>query len=291
MPYREVDPRELGLKDRHQYLLGGVGPRPIAFVGSLSADGLPNLAPFSFFNAFGANPVIIGISPAYSGRTGEPKDTMLNIMATGEFTVSIVSYPMVRQMHLAAGEFPPEVSEFEVSGLTPLPSLKVAPPGVAESPFVMECIFDRHIELGGDKGSGNLLLGEVVQYRIKEEVFGDDGHIDPYKMDQVGRHNLGWYSRVREGLFSIDRRQTDRAVGFQALPAELLTSTVLTGNDLALLAGVPEVPRDAEVPGDLKARLEGMSTEDRHREIKGLIEAGDIEGAWAVGLAGMQDEG
>ena len=291
MPYRDLTPSALPLKERHQYLLGGVGPRPIAFVGSLSENGLLNLAPFSFFNAFGANPVIIGISPAYSGRTGEPKDTMLNIKATGEFTVSIVSYPMVRQMQLAAGEFPPEVSEFEVSGLTPLPSLKIAPPGVAESPFVMECTFDRHIELGGDKGSGNLLLGEVVQYRIKEEVFGADGHIDPYKMDQVGRHNLGWYSRAREGLFSIDRRQFDRAVGFQALPEDLLTSTVLTGNDLALLAGVPEVPDGRQVRGELRGRLRGMTTDERHRQVKGLIEAGEMEQAWAVALAVGQDEG
>ena len=119
MAHKLFTPADLSLKERHQLLIGGVAPRPIAFVGSLDNDGNPNLAPFSFFNAFGANPVMIGISPAYSGRTGEPKDSMLNIQATGQFTVSIVNFAMVRQMQ--------QVGLFGSPGALAMPETPQAP--------------------------------------------------------------------------------------------------------------------------------------------------------------------
>ena len=288
MTYRDFVPSELPLKKRHQLLIGAILPRPIAFVGTVDSAGNRNLSPFSFFNAFGANPVTIGFSPAYSGRTGEAKDTLNNIKATGEFTVSIVNHAIVRQMQLAAGEYPPEVDEFEMSGLTPLESLTVAPPAVAESPFVLECTLKQIIELGGEPGSGNLILGEVAQYRVAEEVLDDQGLIDPRKLDAVGRLGGAWYTRVRDGLFSIDRQQTDVAAGFAALPEELITSTILTGNELAQLAGVATAPTADAVTGPVRAKYGGLSLDQRHYEIQALIEDDHIDIAWMVVMMGQR---
>ena len=286
MTFKEFTPSELPLKDRHRLLIGAITPRPIAFAGTLDSDGHRNLSPFSFFNAFGANPVTVGFSPAYSGRTGEPKDTLNNVRATGEFTISIVNHAIVYQMQLAAGEYTPEVDEFELSGLTPLDSLKVSPPGVAESPVVLECTLQQIIEMGGEKGSGNLILGEVVQYRIAEEVLDDQGLIDPVKLDSVGRLGGSWYTRVREGLFSIDRKQTDVAAGFAILPEELLTSTILTGNELAQLASVAVAPTVDAITGPVRAKYSGLTQDQLHYEIQGLLEDGHIEMAWMVVVMG-----
>ena len=286
MTFKEFTPSKLSLKQRHQLLLGAITPRPIAFVGTVDSAGNRNLSPFSFFNAFGANPVTIGVSPAYSGRTGEAKDTLNNIRATGEFTVSIVNHAIVRQMQLSAGEYPPEVDEFELSGLTPLEGLKVSAPGVAQSPVVLECTLQQIIELGGEPGSGNLVLGEVVQYRIAEEVLDDEGLIDPYKLDPVGRLGGAWYSRVREALFAIDRRQTDVVAGFGSLPEELLTSTILTGNDLAQLAGVTTAPTADAVTGPVRAKYSGLTLDQRHYEIQALIEDDHVDIAWMVAMMG-----
>jgi hypothetical protein len=153
----------------------------------------------------------------------------------------------------------------------------------------MECSLDQHIELGGGKGSGNLLLGKVLTYRIREDVLDEDGRIDPRKMDQVGRLGGGWYTRAVEGLFSIDRRQTDAAIGFNALPDHLLKSTILTGNDLAQLAGVAEIPRDTDLSAKMETQYGGLPLTDRHLAIKALIETGKINDAWAIAGVGEKD--
>ena len=153
-----VDPDHSDLKEVHNLLLGGVTPRPIALVSTLSAEGVPNLAPFSFYNAFGANPPYIAFSPALSGRDGSAKDTLLNLQDVPECVVHAVSHDIVEQMSLASSAFGPEVDEFIKAGFTALPSEKVKPFRVAESPFHMECQVEQIIPLGGTNGSGNLVL-------------------------------------------------------------------------------------------------------------------------------------
>ena len=113
--FREYNPKELELKDKHHLLLSSIAPRPIGFTGSKSKSGQINLAPFSFHNAFSSNPPMVGISPAFSGRTGEAKNTLTNILDTKEFTLSVVSFDMVEQMNICAAEYPPDVDEFEKS--------------------------------------------------------------------------------------------------------------------------------------------------------------------------------
>ena len=201
--FREYNPKELELKEKHHLLLSSVAPRPIGFATSNSKDGHINLAPFSFHNAFSSNPPMVGISPAFSGRTGEAKNTLTNILETKEFTLSVVSFDMVEQMNICAAEYPPDVDEFEKSGLTKHPSKFVSTPGVAESPLIMECKFTQHVQFSDQPAGGNLLLGEIVYFHAKEEVFDESGKIDPAKVDQVARMGYDWYSRANQGLFEL----------------------------------------------------------------------------------------
>ena len=147
MKYKKIDPSKLDIKNIYHLLISGISPRPIALVSSQNKNGINNLAPFSFFNAFGANPPIIGFSPALSGRTGLPKDTLLNIKEVNEFTVSIVNSNIVEQISLSSCEYASEVNEFEKSGFSELKSIKIIPPGVKESYFVMECKLIDIVEL------------------------------------------------------------------------------------------------------------------------------------------------
>ena len=194
--FREYNPKELKLKEKHHLLLSSVAPRPIGFTASKSKDGHVNLAPFSFHNAFSSNPPMVGISPAFNGRTGEKKNTLTNILDTKEFTLSVVSFNMVEQMNICAAEYPSDVDEFEKSGLTHHPSKVISVPGVAESPLIMECQFTEHIQFSDQPAGGNLLLGEIVYFHAKEDVFDESGKIDPHKVDQVARMGYDWYSRA-----------------------------------------------------------------------------------------------
>ncbi|MCZ7557811.1 MAG: flavin reductase family protein [Bacteroidia bacterium] len=241
---RHIDPSKHPVPFVHRLLLGGVAPRPIALVSSMDADGNVNLSPFSFFNAFGANPPIIVVSPAYRGKDGTPKHTFENIVATKEFTVSAVTFDMVEKISLASSDYPRGVNEFVKAGFTPLASNVVSPPGVAESPFVMECRLLQHIDTGAKPASGNLLVAEVLMFHVRESVF-DGERIDPRRMDLVARMGGDWYCRAHgDALFELPK-PSHNGIGIDALPGHLRTSTVLTGNDLAKLAGVAALP-DAE---------------------------------------------
>ena len=116
---KTIIPSEIPIPKLHHYLLGAVGPRPIAFASTIDKDGNRNLAPFSFFNVFSANPPILIFSPSRSGRTGETKHTHDNVKEVAEVVINIVNYSMVHQMSLASSPYSPEISEFEKSGLTP----------------------------------------------------------------------------------------------------------------------------------------------------------------------------
>jgi flavin reductase (DIM6/NTAB) family NADH-FMN oxidoreductase RutF len=268
------DPDLLPFSEVHRILLGGVAPRPIAFVSTLDKQGRSNLAPFSFFNAFGVNPPIICFSPAYAGRTGLPKHTFLNLLETGECTVSIVTYDMVFQTSLASSPFAAGVDEFAKAGFTKTQSIKVMPHGVAESPFVMEARLLQHIEFGGKPGSANMLICEVVLLHVKEEVFDEKGSIDPRKMDQVARMGGPWYSRANADLFQLPQ-PLKPLVGIDALPEELKHSSILTGSDLAKLATIETLP-------NWKPSADPFSANLRHLAAKSCLDRNDLEGAWKV---------
>ena len=243
-----LDAKELTLQRLHQLLLGAVGPRPIAFASTLDPEGRPNLAPFSFFNVFSANPPILVFSPARSGRTGQSKDTFNNAKVVPEVVVNVVNYNMVHQMSLASSPYAPDVDEFVKAGFTALASQKVAPFRVAEAPVQFECKVQQIIELGQEGGAGNLIICEVVQMHIHEDLLNENGLIDQHKIDLVARMGGDWYCRANtESMFEIKKPISTCGIGYDALPQDIKNSQRLSANDLGQLAGIEEIPNETDV--------------------------------------------
>jgi flavin reductase (DIM6/NTAB) family NADH-FMN oxidoreductase RutF len=180
-----------------------VNPRPIAFISSLSANGVRNLAPFSFFNMVSANPPIMMVCPSRT-RDGGKKDTQVNIEATGEFVVAIVTEAMVDAMNQASAPYPPEVDEFVMAGFTPGPARIVRPPLVLESPVNTECVLDRIVEYGDQAGAGAVIFGRMVAIHVNDAYLADDGLLDPEKLRTVGRLGRGSYSKTTD-RFDLSR--------------------------------------------------------------------------------------
>lgn len=271
-----VYPKEIPVPQMHAYLLGSVSPRPIAFVSTIDKEGRVNLSPFSFFNVFSANPPIIIFSPARKGRDNTVKDTYLNVLEVPEAVVNIVSYSMVHQASLASAEYPRGVNEFEKAGFTAIPSELVRPPRVAESPVSMECRVNQVIELGSGGGAGNLVICEVLLMHIKDEVLDEEGKIDPRKVDAVARMGGDWYCRANgEALFRLPQPWNKLGIGVDQLPEAIRKSTVLTGSDLGMLAGI------TEIPAHLKNKS-FSSDADRHLKAKQLLANGNVEKAWEI---------
>lgn len=192
-----VDPREAGFQNVYKLLIGAIVPRPIAFVSTVSREGVRNLAPFSFFTAVSANPPVICFCPTRRPGPDPYKDTLRNILATKEFVVNVVSEEFAEQMNISSAEFPPGVDEFEASGLTPIPSDLVMPPRVAESHVHMECKLYLTFEIGEAPGSGSLVLGEVLRFHVDDRYF-DDFKIDPDKLRAIGRMGGASYTRTTD---------------------------------------------------------------------------------------------
>lgn len=277
MGLRTILPGDLNPIETNALLCGGVGPRPIALASTVSAEGVRNLAPFSFFNAFGSNPPMVAFAPNRRGRDGSVKHTYLNATATGEFVIAAVTHAMVQQMNLASAEYEDGVDEFGKSGLTPLPATKVAPALVAESPFQMECRLHREVELGSGPGSGLMLLGEVVAFHVQEACFRD-GILHPQLLDLVGRNGGAFYTRASgEALFEV-AKPVGRPLGWDGLPDVLRQSRILTGNDLGRLAnspGLPDLTPDRQ-PGD------PSSAEGLEAALLAAIRAEQLDEAWRL---------
>ena len=243
-----LDPKELTVQRLHQLLLGAIGPRPSAFASTLDQEGNANLAPFSFFNVFSANPPILVFSPARSGRTGQSKDTFNNAKAVPEVVINVVNYNMVHQMSLASSPYAPGIDEFVKAGFTALASQKVAPFRVAEAPVQFECKVQQIIELGQEGGAGNLIICEVVQMHIHEDLLNENGLIDQHKIDLVARMGGDWYCRANtESMFEIKKPITTCGIGYDALPQDIKNSQLLSANDLGQLAGIEELPNETDV--------------------------------------------
>ena len=276
MRFKEFITKELDVKSIYHLLISGISPRPIALVGSMDNKGSSNLAPFSFFNAFGANPPIVGFSPALSGRTGLPKHTLLNIKETKEFTISIVNSYMVEQISLSSCEFDKNTDEFIKSGLTKFESKNIKPYGVLESHFIMECKLYDIIELGNKPASGNLILGEVVHFHIAESILNDNDQVNPYKLDSIARNGANWYTETKKGLFEL-KKPKNIGIGFDQLPTYIL-ETNLTGNELARLASVESVPNLIQSDYSFSSSIEIIDL------IKENIKENDINTAWQLVL-------
>ena len=199
----QVDPSTVDVRNVYKLLIGSIVPRPIAFVSTLSHDGVPNLAPFSFFTAVSANPPVICFSPM--NRTGgDPhKDTLRNIEATREFVVNVVSEDFAGAMNACSGEYPPEVDEFMVSGLTPVPSVRVKPPRVGESRVQMECRLLQVVAVSEKPLGGCLVLGEVLLFHMDDAIV-ENFTIDPGRLRAIGRMGGPTYVRTTD-RFDLQR--------------------------------------------------------------------------------------
>lgn len=243
-----IDPAVLGNPKTHHYLLGAVGPRPICFASTIDQDGVPNLAPFSFFNVFSSNPPVAIFSPARSGRTGKQKDTYNNVKIIPEVVINVVNYSIVEKMSLASSPYDPDVDEFIKSGLTPIESETVKPFRVKESPVQMECEVFNVMELGETGGAGNLIMCKIKKIHINEEILDENQMIDQEKIDLISRMGGNWYCRAdANSMFEIAKPITTCGIGIDNIPEDILNSKVLTGNDLGKLGGIEALPDETEV--------------------------------------------
>jgi len=245
---RSYTPSEMETPELHGLLLSAVAPRPIAFVSTIDSEGRPNLAPFSFFNVFSANPPIAIFSPARRVRGNTTKHTLDNVETTKECVINVVSYDILHQMNLASCEFEDGVNEFEKAGLTGIASDVVKPLRVKEAPVQLECKVREIIHLGEEGGAGNLVVSEVVRMHVSKRVFGEDGNIDPQKLDLVARMGQNWYCRAHgDAVFEVPKPGRELGMGVNALPDHIRNSSILTGNDLGRLAMASTIPAKEEI--------------------------------------------
>lgn len=293
---KSINPKEIEIPKLHRYLLGSIGPRPIAFASTIDSTGNINLAPFSFFNVFSANPPIMIFSPARSGRTNELKDTYNNVKEVPEVVINVVTHEMVHQMSLASSPYDSDVSEFEKAGFTSLASDMITPPRVKESPVQFECKVNEVIELGDQGGAGNLIICEVLRIHLKESLLDQNEMIDQHKIDLVSRMGGNWYCRAdKNSMFEIQKPITTCGIGFDALPKDIRNSSILSGNDLGQLAGIEQLPNETDVNeykllelSELFLSLEEDAVQleiEIHKRAQDLLKRNLLEEAWLTLLS------
>lgn len=198
-----VDPAAHSPRDVYKLMAGLIVPRPIAWVSTVDPAGAANLAPFSFFSGVGSAPPTLLFCPALRGEGGpEPasrKDTLKNVEATGEFVVNVVSDAIAPAANLTAAEVPPHVDEFKLAGLTPVASMVVRPPRVAESPAQMECKLLQVIYTSRKPSGGVIVLGEIVRFHFRADLV-DGFRVDPAGLDAVGRMAGNTWVRTRDRI-------------------------------------------------------------------------------------------
>jgi flavin reductase (DIM6/NTAB) family NADH-FMN oxidoreductase RutF len=270
----------------------------VALASTINLRGEVNLSPFSFFNVFSANPPVLIFSPALRVRDGSPKHTLLNVKEVPEAVIQVVPFAMVEQVSLASSEYSAGVNEFHKAGLSAMPSLKVAPPRVAESPIQLECKVLEVKPLGALGGAGNLVICEVLYFHVAREVMLPSGSIDPYAVDAVARLGGDWYTRSSAGLFEVEKPIRSCGIGVDALPAWLQESGFLDGNRLARLGNQPAIPSQERVREIGKGHFPEPSF-DPHSQtgrtelasaIRMLLDQGLTEHALALAMMGNEDD-
>jgi flavin reductase (DIM6/NTAB) family NADH-FMN oxidoreductase RutF len=195
--YETIATDEQDVRENYYLMTSVILPRPIAFVSSVSADGVLNLAPFSFFAGVGANPPSVLFCPC-NRRDGSTKDTLHNLQAVGECVVNVVSYDIREEMNATSYDYEQEVDEFAAAGFTPLASKFVRPPRVAESPVQMECKLMQIVPVGSGPLGANVVICQVLCFHVAEGMRNEAGRVDPGRLDLVGRLGGGGYCLTRE---------------------------------------------------------------------------------------------
>lgn len=290
-----ISPKELSTVDLQNYLQYAIAPRPICFASTIDKAGNVNLSPFSFFNLFSSNPPIIVFSPARRVRDNTTKHTLENVMEVPEVVVNIVDYQMIQQMSLSSCEYPKEVNEFTKAGFTEEKASMVKPPMVKESKIKLECKVNQVLPLGTEGGAGNLIIAEIIMMHIDESVLNADNKIDQTKLDLVARLGGNWYTRANAStIFEVEKPNTKLGIGFDALPRSIKNSQLLTGNELAQLANVHELPviNPSFHDDKLKNIVQYYSInpdemeKELHSYAKELLSHGKTAHAWQVLLSG-----
>ena len=301
---KTISPSDLQPQEFYRYMIGTIGPRPIAFASTVDAAGQVNLSPFSFFTIAGYSPPTLVFVPSIN-RLGHKKHTLLNLEEVGEVVINVVTYSMVEQMSLASAEFERGVNEFEKSGFTAVPSSRVRPPRVAESPASFECVVKQIIPMGkqlhgpethvngtlsDQPGAGYIVICEVITAHFQDSIFDQNEAIDPHRLDLIGRMGADWYCRAKgDALFEVARPSV--GIGLDQIPPPIRTSAILSGNDLGKLGGFPALPtadetaafRATGVVNDLfdEARYGCQYLPDLlHHRAKQLLAENKVQEAW-----------
>lgn len=290
-----IDISSLSPIERQQWLQAAIAPRPVCFASTVDAQGNVNLSPFSFFNMFSTNPAVVIFSPSRRVRDNTTKHTLENIKEVPEVVINICDYDMVQQVSLASCEYPKGVDEFIKAGFTKEPATILKPPMVKEAKVKFECKVLEVKSLGDTHGAGQLVIAEILRMHVAESVLGDNGKIDQRKLQLIARLGGDWYSVVNESnLFQVAKPNVQLGIGMDALPESILLSKILTGNNLAQLANVHEMPvvEPSFEDDQLKNIIQyyAINPEDMEKELhlyaKKLLDENKVYEAWQVLLAG-----
>lgn len=289
----EITPKDLSTRELHGLLLSTVVPRPIAFASTVDDLGNVNLSPFSYFNVFSTNPPTLIFSPSRRGRDNTTKDSYENVLKVPEAVINIVTYDIAEQMSLSSSEYSSDVDEYIKSGLTPIPSLRVKPPRVKESPVAFECKVNKVDQLGTGPGAGNLVICEILLIHVNDEIlFENSFNADPDKLKAIGRMGKSSYIKAYgESIFDI-QRGSHAGIGFDLIPEEVRTSKFLTGADLARLAGIDNLPGSSDIQEFIESEefkglgLDAKDMQSKHLTARKFIHSNDILTAWKILLAG-----
>ena len=277
--------------DIQNYLQHAIAPRPICFASTIDKQGNVNLSPFSFFNLFSSNPPVVIFSPARRVRDNTTKHSLQNVLEVAEVVINIVDFDMVQQTSLASCDYPRGTSEFIKAGFTEEKATIVSPPMVKESKIKLECKVIEVKPLGKEGGAGNLVICEVLCLHIDESILDENKKIDQQKIHHVARLGGDWYCKVDESnLFKVAKPNIKIGIGVDALPHDIRSSKVLSGNNLGQLGNVNEMPFiDPAFHDDkLKAIIQYYSInpvemeKELHLYAKVLLDKGLVTEAWQV---------
>ena len=193
----QIDPSDLSTRDLYSWMVRLITPRPIAWVSTISIGGVANLAPFSFFSGLGANPPTVLFCPA-NNRFGQPKDTLTNVLSTGQFVVNLVTESDAEAMNMTSCELEADVDEFDFASVDKTPCQVVSPPRVATASAAMECELHEAIALGSGPGGANLVIGRIVWIHLADRLIDSQGEFDARQLDTIGRMGGDDYVRTSD---------------------------------------------------------------------------------------------
>jgi flavin reductase (DIM6/NTAB) family NADH-FMN oxidoreductase RutF len=293
----QIDFSKIGSLDAQRLLHGAVVPRPVGLVSTLDEKGVPNLAPFSFFNVVSIDPAIVIFSPLRRLRDQTQKHTVLYIREVPEAVIHIVSYDMVQQMNITACEYNETVDEFAKAGFIKEKASMVKPWMVKEAHVKLECRIKEMRSMGNNGGAGTVCFAEIVCMHVDDSVLDANGQIDPLKLSPIARLGGDLYSRITQAnLFTMPKPNRNLGIGFDQLPNELLQSKILTANQLGLLAQVSFIPSidptfsHVAMEWNIQKEAGENRTKELHKIAARMLDLGCVEEAWQVLLRSISCE-